>query len=283
MALKPKTHAKINRSMQRFVSYLKYRAIGPHALTRAELKDLVRSGLITSSQAPKASVARSYLTTHAQSTSLPAPKNTRDGAIDFLERMFARYADKAAQQLTADLMGRIEAGIMPFVNREEGRNVYDLLRDKEATQKHLGQALNDTVKEWRNRWKLICDTELARASNYGAMDAILHSNQNKSPEEIVVYKVGPHDGSVCSECQQFWFWEDGVTPRVYLMSELIAGGSNIGRKRRDWKPTVDNTHPNERHFVLQELKPGYGFQGSKKVYIGKDYDEYGRQRGIKRK
>jgi hypothetical protein len=283
MALKPKTHAKINRSMQRFVSYLKYRAIGPHALTRAELKELVRSGMITATTAPKATVARSYLMTHAQSTSNPAPKNTRDGAIDFLERMFARYADKAAQQLTSDLVGRIEAGIMPFTNREEGKNVYGLLRDKEAAQKHLGQALNDTVTEWRNRWKMICDTELARASNYGAMDAILHSNQNKAPEEILVYKVGPHDGAVCDECRRFWFWDDGVTPRVYLMSELIAGGSNIGKKRRDWKPTIDNTHPNERHFVLQELKPGYGFQGSKKVFISEDYDELGRQRAVKRK
>lgn len=268
--------------MQRFVSYLKYRAIGPHALTRSELKDLVRSGMITASTAPKATVARSYLMTHAQSGT-PAPRNTRDGAIDFLERMFARYADKAAEQLTSDLLGRIEAGIMPFTNRQEGVNVYDLLRDKEKAQGHLGHALTDTVKEWRNRWKMIVDTELARASNYGAMDAILHTNKDKMPEEIVVYKVGPHDGNVCDECRSFWFWDDGVTPRVYTMSELISGGSNLGRKRRDWKPTVDNTHPNERHFILQELKPGYGFSGSKKTFIGKDYNEYARQRGIRSK
>lgn len=283
MALKPVTTAKINKAMNKFVAYLKYRAIGPHALTRSELKELARSGMITATTAPKATVARSYLTTHAQSASIPAPKNTRDGAIDFLERMFARYADKAAQQLTSDLLGRIEAGLMPFTNREEGASIYGLLRDKEKSQGYLGHALTDTVSEWRNRWKLIVDTELSRASNYGAMDAILHTNKDKMPEEILVYKVGPHDGIVCDECKKFWFWEDGVTPRVYPMSELIAGGSNIGRKRRDWKPTVDNTHPNERHFILQELKPGYGFQGSKKTFISKDYDEYGRQRGLKRK
>lgn len=276
MALKPVTTSKITQAMQRFVSFLKYRSIGPHALTKAELKDLVRAGLITS--APKTAVARSYLTTHAQSTSTPAPKDTRDGAIDFLERMFARYADKAAEQLTHDLLGRIEAQVMPFTNRQEGAAVYDLLRDKEKTHEYLGHALNDTVKEWRNRWKLIVDTELARASNYGAMDAILHNNKDKSPDDITVYKIGPMDGAVCNECKKFWFMPDG-TPRVYKMSELIAGGSNIGRKRKDWKPTVDNTHPNERHFVLQELKPGWGFAGLRRTYIGKDHDEYKRQRG----
>lgn len=241
------------------------------------------NGLITASQGPKAAVARSYLTTHAQLTNTPAPKSTRDGAIDFHERMFARYADKAAKQLTADLVGRIEANLMPFVNREEGKHVYDLLRDKEATQKYLGEALNDSVKEWRNRWRMIVDTELARAANYGAMDAILHNNKDKAPEEIVVYKTGPMDGAVCNECRKFWFLNDSVTPRVYTMGELMSGGSNIGRKRRDWKPTVDNTHPNERHFILQELRPGMGFVDNKKVFIDKNHNEYDAQRGKTRK
>jgi hypothetical protein len=93
--LKKVTTGKITKAMRRFVAFLKYRAIGAHALTRAELKDLARSGLLTSAMAPKATVARSYLTTHAQTTGTPAPRSTRDGAIDFLENMFARYADKA--------------------------------------------------------------------------------------------------------------------------------------------------------------------------------------------
>lgn len=277
MALKPVTTAKITRLMRLFTAFLKLRAVGAHSLTRSELKDLARAGLITS--APKTAVARSYLTTHSQSAMMPAPKQVREGAIDFLERMFLRYADKASEQMTADLLGRIEGNLMPFTNREEGKNIYDLLRNKESVNKYLGHALNDTVKEWRNRWKLIVDTELSRASNYGAMDAILHNNKDKPPEEIRVYKVGPMDGAVCNECKKFWFWDDGMTPRIYLMSELIAGGSNIGRKRHDWKPTIDNTHPNERHFILQQIKSGYGFVGSKRVYIGKDHDEFMRQRG----
>src|SRR5574340_361221 len=99
MALKKATTGRITKAMRRFVAFLKFRAIGAHALTRAELKELARSGLLTATMAPKATVARSYLTTHSQTTSDPAPRSTRDGAIDFLEGMFARYADKAAEQL----------------------------------------------------------------------------------------------------------------------------------------------------------------------------------------
>ncbi len=276
MALKPKTETKINVAMRRFICWLKYRAIGPFALTKAELKDLVRSGLVTATTAPKAAVARSYLTTHAQTTNLPAPQTTRNSSIDFLENMFGRYSDKAAQQLTTDLLGRIEAGIMPLVNHRDGG-----LYDKASAKKQIGQAISDTVKDYKTRWKMIVDTELSRAANHGAMDAILHSNQDKSPDDIVCYKVGPSDSICCRECLRFWFWDDGVTPRVYTMSELVGGGTNIGLKRKDWKPGISPSHPNCRHFILQELKPGYGFQGNKKVYIGKDHDELARQRGIR--
>jgi hypothetical protein len=243
------------------------------------LKDLVRSGYITSSKSPQNAVSRAYLITHEDTAVNAAPKTVRDGALDFLERMFQRYTDKAGEQFKNDLLSTLEAQLMPFADREEGKNIYALLRDKDAPKKYLGKALEDTVHEWRNRWRLIVNTELSRASNFGAMDAILTNNKGIDPKDIIVYKTGPSDGAVCNECKKFWFREDFITPRVYRMSELLANGSNIGRKRREWKPTVDNTHPNERHLVLHELKPGWGFRAGGLSYISKDHDELRFQRG----
>ena len=111
------------------------------------------------------------------------------------------------------------------------------------------------------------------------MDAILHNNKGKSADDITVYKVGPHDGSTCDHCYRFWFLDDRLTPRVYKMSELMANGTNIGKKQKDWKPTVDATHPNERH-LLQELRPGFGFKSGKLEWIGQNHDEYKKQRGV---
>lgn len=279
MALKPKTTSEITKLMNRFVAFLKYRSIGPHACSKAELKDLVRAGMISSTKAPKTSVLRSYAkTSSAMLTMGPIPRATSEGAVDFLERMFARYADKAGDQFKNDLLARLEAHLMPFADRREGAAVYDLLRDKDKHKKYLGNALEGVVDNWRNRWKMIVNTELGRASQYGAMDAILHNNKGKTAEDITVYKVGPHDGATCDHCYRFWFLDDRVTPRVYKMSELMANGTNIGKKQREWKPTVDSTHPNERH-LLQELRPGFGFRGGKLEWIGKDHDEYVKQRG----
>lgn len=279
MALRPSTLKKIKQLTRLFVNYLKYRTVGPHILSKKELKDLVRTGYISSTKASKTAISVAYNKTHQQFSNQIAPKTTRDGAIDYLERMFERYADKAGQQLETDILGQIESQVMPFVNREEGRHVYDLLRDKDIHKKYLGAALKDKVQDWNNRWKLIVDTELARASNYGSMDAIFANNKDKTPDEVYVYKVGPSDGVTCKYCYQFWFMPDKVTPRIYKMSELIANGSNVGKKKKDWKPTVDLTHPNGRH-VMVEIKKGWGFTNGNLQYTGKDHDEFKRQRNI---
>lgn len=278
MALKPKTLKKLDQAMRQFVAFLKYRAVGPHALTTKELKELVRAGLITSSQAPRTAVARAYLKTHQQVADEAAPKATRDGAIDFLERQFSRYADKAGEAFTNDIISQIESQIMPFTDRTEGKHIYELIRDKDIHKKYLAGALRESVKNWAVRWKTIVNTELGRASQFGAMDAILHNNKGTAPSEILVYKVGPHDGATCKHCMKFWFTDDGVTPKVYKMSELIANGTNIGKKVADWKPTIDNTHPNERHKLV-ELQSGFGFVGGRMTFRGKDHDEYKHQRG----
>lgn len=250
-------------------------------LTKQDLKDLVRAGYITSSKPPKTAIARAYLKTHQQYAAEVAPKSTREGSIDFLERMFERYMDKAGSQLETDISGQLESAIMPFVDRREGAAIYDVLRDKDVHKKYLGNILKDKVENWQHRWKMIVNTELARASNYGAVDAILHNNKDRSPHEVLVYKTGPHDDITCKYCMSFWFSDDGITPKVYKLSELIANGSNIGRKAKEWKPTIDITHPHERH-VLVELRDGYGFgQNGGMQYIGKDHNEYEKQRGFR--
>lgn len=277
--MKPQTRKKIEGAIRRFINFMKYRSVGPHSLTKKELKELIRYGHIKTSQPPRTAIAEAYLKTHGLAIDdEPAHKDNRDAAIDFLERMTERYATKAGQQMSADLMSAIEGTLMPIIDRKEGHAIYDVLKDHDHS-KYLGNVLNDKVKNWQHRWKTIVGTELNRASNWGSMDAILTNNPDSQPNEIYVYKSGPHDGSTCDYCYKFWFMDDKKTPKVYKLADLMAGGSNIGRKQKDWEPTVDSTHPNERH-ILHELKAGWGFNGAGELtYIGVSHDEYKKQKG----
>ena len=47
-------------------------------------------------------------------------------------------------------------------------------------------------------------------------------------------------------------------PRIFLLSELEANGTNVGRKRRDWLPTVGAVHPWCREILL-DIPKGWGF------------------------
>lgn len=277
--LSKKAQKKIDDVVKRYKAYLRYKAVGPQALSRDELMELVRSGMLTAEKKVSSPVTEAYLHTHEQMVEgAAAPRQVRDGALDFLERMMDRYTGKMADQLKSDVLSSIEGTLEPFLDRREGAQIYEALQDKNIWKKNLRALLRDRVDNWEYRYRTIIGTELNRASNWGAMDAILHNNADQTPETISVYKQGNKPGAgACKYCAKFWYMDDGVTPRVYKMSDLIANGSNIGKKAADWKPTIDSTHPNESH-ILSELKPGFGFINGSLEWIGEGHDEHHKQK-----
>jgi len=302
MALKKKTQTAIEKHVERYKAFVKFKTIGPTGVTRNQLRDLITSGWIKPMEKVSAPVLTSYMIAHnmtaeasahhdavAGGTTAPssggqppkpiiASKTTQKGALDFLDRMMDRYIGKAADQLKTDILTTVEGTLMPIIDRSEGGQIYEALQDPKLYSKNLRNLLRDKVKNWEHRHRTIIGTELNRASNWGAMDAILSNNPAKGPEALTVYKQGNKPGhGACKYCSKFWYLEDGITPRVYTMAELAANGSNVGRKAKDWLPTIDSTHPNETH-ILRELKSGFGFVNGSIEYVGPDHDEIKKQR-----
>jgi hypothetical protein len=280
MALSKKAEDRIKLALERYKNRIRLKTIGPHALKPEEIRDLISSGFLKGFGTVKAPVTEAYLITHRQLVdSKSATRSVQEGAQKFLERMMNRYIDKCADQFAADVQSSIEGTLLPMIDRREGAAVYEALQDPDLYKKNLRGLLRDKVENWNHRWKTIVTTELNRASNWGALDSILENNKGLSPGAITVFKSGnlPHAGA-CKYCAKFWYMPDGKTPRTYRLSELIANGSNIGKKAKDWLPTVDSTHPNESH-TLHELSPGYGFANGELEFIDPSHDEYKKQRG----
>lgn len=78
--------------------------------------------------------------------------------------------------------------------------------------------------------------------NNGAVDAATITTflnpEGKDPE---VYKTVVNDGDLCSWCAKFYRNKDG-SPKIYKLSELQKNGSNYGKPKSEWKPTVESTH-----------------------------------------
>lgn len=80
----------------------------------------------------------------------------------------------------------------------------------------------------------------------------------------------------CDVCKSLWLLEDGITPRLYYMSEMRHGYMD---DRHNPFATSGPSHPHCRCTMTMLLK-GYGFDAAGLVtWVGMDHDEMKKQRG----
>ena len=78
----------------------------------------------------------------------------------------------------------------------------------------------------------------------------------------------------CDECTRLHMMPDGVTPKVWKLSDVGSGYHKKGQSQ----PKVGGLHPHCR-CMLTHLLSGYGFDASGRVtYIAAGHDEYENQR-----
>jgi predicted RNA-binding protein with PIN domain len=270
-----KTAKKITFIVKRYLTYLKYLTLGPAALKKSELRGLIKEGLISEAEIELYTLKDIYVDSHADLLTAPSRKSVRDYSLNHIQASAGKYIDKFIQKAETDLTQVVEnnlqqmrrQAVMGVLTEGAGRK----------TAKKMAAEIRDKTKDLAKDWDRVVTTELAQATNLGAMDAIIENNKGRTPNEIYVYKSGPHDNLTCKWCSKFWFLRDGETPKVYKLSELAANGSNVGKKTKDWKPTVDLTHPNGRHYLL-ELPINWGFRNGRLSFISMGHNEYEAQR-----
>jgi hypothetical protein len=277
---KAKVTNRVRIIVENYALYLKFRVLGLRALTAAQRRRLAASGLVRRTDLGAPTVTDAYLQSHLGLLRQPeSRKQIRDYAVQHIHESAGKFIDKFVEKAVADLSTTAAKNLLQHRNEviaETRRSLAEGFGKK--TSRQMARELREKTGELFKDWDRVVTTELAQATNMGAFDAIVENNRGKDPDEIRVYKSGPHDGKTCKHCASFWFLDDGVTPRVYKLSELLANGSNYGRKTAEWRPTVGITHPNERHFLL-ELPSGWGFRGGGIVFIKPGHDELKVQRG----
>lgn len=146
-----------------------------------------------------------------------------------------------------------------------------------------------TGGSWDRDWRRVARTEMARAYNYGHLQAALREHPVNAgaaegaplrvPKRLcfkVTQKPRYDDKdrliAPCKHCYRIWRVDDR-TPRLYDLAEVIGNGENAtgddGRPRRadDWRATVGPTHPNDLCGPIQfynplalDLYPGFAAQ-----------------------
>ena len=143
-----------------------------------------------------------------------------DQSYSFANNFFRRFENEIEQKIKS--FNRANAVIAESVVAKRGVN-------------SLTQSLANTFESYNKDWARVADTELQRIHQNGS-SAMLKQMWG---EDVRVYKrVYPQ---ACSHCKKLYLHNG--QPKVFKLSDLIKNGSNVGKKVKDWLPTIDPIHP----------------------------------------
>lgn len=143
-----------------------------------------------------------------------------------------------------------------------------------VSNEDLHNILNEEFTKAKTHLKMITETESTKYRNLGTAMEITRVSSGLGDSDPTVFFVTSKDDSVCVECRRLHLMKDGVTPRVWKLSELKG---TFG-KRGDEVPSMYHQHPNDR-CSLTYLPSGFGFNSAGLVtYISPGFDALSNQR-----
>lgn len=160
------------------------------------------------------------------------------------------YAKIKAQQSIDSITQRITSNVITMAIQSD-LAMWDAVKEviPAALENHtprykVVQQLREKTGDMERDWQRVVHTELWDVKLQGEAEAIVN---NESPlsskgKDTIVFKRPAHNA--CAKCKQLYLERDGITPRLFKLSELAAFGNNYGKKQADWVPTLGTLHPN---------------------------------------
>lgn len=145
--------------------------------------------------------------------------------------------------------------------------------NERAAAEEIQARIRDSIRGLRSEWLRTAHTEMHNAVEEAKAIVIAHRSPDHDPR---VFKRPRPDA--CKFCVLLYLRPDGVTPRVFKLSELLANGTNVGRRagrptrsgrsRTEWKAVIGAVHPFCK-CELSVLPDGMGFDAEGNlVYVG---------------
>lgn len=109
--------------------------------------------------------------------------------------------------------------------------------NRSTTQK-IASNIASSLNSWDRDWNRIVATEYQSVFNMGRMQSMMREEGEKTKFYFDVYP------GACQDCIRLYLTNGvGSQPRLFSYKELVDNGTNIGRRRREWKATVFGIHP----------------------------------------
>lgn len=126
----------------------------------------------------------------------------------------------------------------------------------------LAADLAETSQDWEVDWLRIAYYLTHEAYNSGRAQSILKEYGADAEVYFDVY-VG-----ACNRCKELYLVDPedpDSEPKVFKLKDIIANGNNIGRKVKDWLPTISPTHPYCR-CTINHKKAGFAWDAELRAF-----------------
>jgi hypothetical protein len=174
-------------------------------------------------------------------------------ALEYAKRRAAAYVRGLGNRLSTSLETlaieterEVRRDLMERIRRE----VSDA-RVRRDTARQLASAIGRETGDWSRNLDRIARTELQETHQHGWA---AHFRATTGADTLVAKRV---DDNACPDCKRLYLEPDG-TPKIFVLSELEANGTNVGLPRSQWVATVGTIHP-YCTCVLVRVPKGFGF------------------------
>lgn len=223
-----------------------------------QIPSLKNKKTIAFSHSPTMTLAHLFLQTLGNQKPLPteqdALKNLLDTAFNYIEALRGKTK--------ATLFETVES----YVKEKRAKN-------QNPNSIEIKNRITESLDKAKEHFKLIAEAETTKTRNLGKVMNISRVGASMGQTDPVCFFVVIRDGVTCSECKRLHLLPDGVTPRVWKLSEL---GFGYHKKGQD-NAKIAGLHPRCR-CSLTMLSPGWGFRNGFVSYISPDHDEHKKQR-----
>jgi hypothetical protein len=131
-------------------------------------------------------------------------------------------------------------------------------------QQELNQSLLNVFDQTQNATKQILETELQRVKTVGLQEGTIDLLERQGITDPTIAFLTRKDGHVCKFCKEFYMLDDGVTPRVYKLSDLKGGYLD----KKNPSPHLAPMHPNCFLTTDGKVLTDRGWKALKFVSIG---------------
>lgn len=162
----------------------------------------------------------------------------------YIRGLGALYADELSAHVYESWNGE---ELLNTPDAERRRQKLQVIREEvgaavltKDTAREVARRIRQRVGDLARNFDRIAETELQAVHNEGQIFQAVELDG----EEARVARI-PESGA-CSSCRALFIDPTTDTPRVFLVSDLAANGTNVGRPRRSWSATAYPVHPNCR-------------------------------------